>query len=93
MIFNVLMYAAPGEKIVRVFKTKQYNLIPIFSTIGGFFCSLCWLMFGVYKGDLNLIIPNALGLFFAFLQVIVYCIFYCKKKNEENFDLDDDMLA
>ena len=93
MIFNVLMYAAPGEKIVRVFKTKQYNLIPIFSTIGGFFCSLCWLMFGVYKGDLNLIIPNALGLFFAFLQVIVYCIFYCKKKSEENFDLDDDKLA
>ena len=93
MIFNVLMYAAPGEKIVRVFKTRQYNLIPIFSTIGGLFCSLCWLMFGVYKGDTNLIIPNALGLFFAILQVIVYIIFYCKKKSEENFDLDDDKLA
>ena len=93
MIFNVLMYAAPGEKIVKVFKTRQYNLIPIFSTIGGLFCSLCWLMFGVYKGDTNLIIPNALGLFFAILQVIVYIIFYCKKKSEENFDLDDDKLA
>ena len=93
MIFNVLMYAAPGEKIVRVFKTRQYNLIPIFSTIGGLFCSLCWLMFGVYKGDTNLIIPNALGLFFAILQVIVYIVFYCKKKSEENFDLDDDKLA
>ena len=93
MIFNVLMYAAPGEKMVRVCKTKQYNLIPIFSTIGGFFCSLCWLMFGVYKGDLNLIIPNALGLFFAVLQIIIYCIFYNKKKSEENFDLDDDNLA
>ena len=50
-------------------------------------------MFGVYKGDTNLIIPNALGLFFAILQVIVYIIFYCKKKSEENFDLDDDKLA
>ena len=40
MVFNVLMYAAPGEKILKVCKTKQYNLIPIFSTIGGFFCSL-----------------------------------------------------
>lgn len=93
MIFNVLMYAAPGEKIFRVFKTRQYNLIPIFSTIGGFFCSLCWLMFGIYKEDRNMIIPNALGLFFAILQVIVYLIFYCKKKNEENFDLDDDKLV
>ena len=90
MVFNVLMYAAPGEKIIRVCKTKQYNLIPIFSTIGGFFCSLCWLMFGIYKGDLNMIIPNALGLFFAILQVIVYIIYYCKKKSEYKFDIGDD---
>ena len=80
MIFNVLMYAAPGEKIVRVFKTKQYNLIPIFSTIGGFFCSLCWLMFGVYKNDLNLIIPNALGLFLLFFKLLFIVFFIAKKK-------------
>ena len=90
MVFNTLMYAAPGEKIIRVCTTKQYNLIPIFSTIGGFFCSLCWLMFGIYKGDLNMIIPNALGLFFAILQVIVYIIYYCKKKSEYEFDIGDD---
>ena len=90
MVFNVLMYAAPGEKILKVCKTKQYNLIPIFSTIGGFFCSLCWLMFGIIKGDINMIIPNALGLFFAILQVVVYTVFYCKKKNEDNFDIGDD---
>ena len=93
MIFNVLMYAAPGEKIFRVIKLRNYNLIPIFSTIGGFFCSLCWLMFGIYKGDSNLIIPNGLGLFFAILQVIVYIVYYCKKKGEENFDIDDDITA
>jgi solute carrier family 50 protein (sugar transporter) len=90
MVFNVLMYAAPGEKILKVCKTKQYNLIPIFSTIGGFFCSLCWLMFGIIKGDINMIIPNALGLFFAILQAIVYTVFYCKKKSEDNFDIGDD---
>ena len=90
MVFNVLMYAAPGEKILKVCKTKQYNLIPIFSTIGGFFCSVCWLMYGIIKGDIYMIIPNALGLFFAILQVIVYTVFYCKKKNEDNFDIGDD---
>ena len=90
MIFNILMYAAPGEKIFKVFKTKKYNLIPIFSTIGGFFCSLCWLAFGIYKGDINLIIPNGLGLFFSILQIVVYLIFYCKKRSEENFDIGED---
>ena len=81
MAFNVLMYAAPGEKIYRVFKTKDYALIPIFSTVGGLLCSLCWLIFGIYQNDLNLIIPNGLGLFFAILQVVVYLIYYFKKKN------------
>ena len=76
MIFNVLMYAAPFEKITKVFKTRNHNLIPIFSTIGGFFCSLCWLMFGIYKSDRNLMIPNALGLLCAIIQVIVYLVFY-----------------
>ena len=31
MIFNVLMFAAPGEKIFQVFKTGKFELIPIFS--------------------------------------------------------------
>ena len=94
MIFNVLMYAAPFEKITKVFKTRNHNLIPIFSTIGGFFCSLCWLMFGIYIGERNLMIPNALGLLCAIIQVIVYLVFYCKKRNEENFDIDiDDQIA
>ena len=91
-VFNVLMFVAPGEKIFRVCKTKNYNLIPIFSTIGGFFCSLCWFMFGVYKNDKKLIIPNGLGLFFSILQVIAYLVFYCKKKNEEKFDIDVDQM-
>ena len=81
MIFNVLMYAAPGEKIYQVITTKNYKLIPIFSVIGGFACSLCWLMYGFYQKDLNLIIPNALGLAAAILQVVVYLIYYLKSKN------------
>ena len=94
MIFNVLMYIAPFEKITKVCRTKNYNLIPIFSTIGGFFCSLCWLMFGVYKNDLNLIIPNGIGLFNFILQVIIYIVYYCKKRSEESYDMDiDDRLA
>lgn len=84
MVFNVLMYAAPGEKIYRVVKTGNYSLIPIFSTIGGTLCSACWLTFGIYEGDNNLIIPNALGLFFAILQVVMYIIYYCKAKKEDS---------
>lgn len=91
MGFNILMYAAPGEKIFRVFKSGNYNLIPIFSSVGGLTCSLCWMMYGLYLMDYNMIIPNALGLFFAILQVFIYIIFYCKaKKEEDELTKDDD---
>jgi solute carrier family 50 protein (sugar transporter) len=82
MVFNILMYAAPGEKIFKVVTTKDYKLIPIFSTVGGFLCSLCWFMYGFISEDINLIIPNGLGLFFAILQIIAYLFYYCKSKNE-----------
>lgn len=82
MVFNVLMYAAPGEKIVTVCKTGNYKLIPIWSTIGGTACSACWLMYGIYQQDLNMIIPNALGVFFSILQIIVFIIF--KSRYKEN---------
>lgn len=84
MIFNILMYAAPGEKIFRVFKTGNYSLIPIFSSVGGFLCSLCWFMYGLYSSDRNVIIPNGLGLFFAILQIIIFIIFYTKSKDSKN---------
>ena len=79
LIFNVLMYAAPGEKMYTVCKTGNYKLIPIWSTIGACACSACWLIYGVYVGDIYIIIPNALGVICAIIQLIVYSIF--KKKN------------
>jgi uncharacterized protein with PQ loop repeat len=82
MIFNVLMYAAPGEKIYKVISTQNYKLIPIFSTIGGLACSLCWLMYGIYQNDWKLYVPNALGLLFAILQVTIFLIYYLKNKDK-----------
>ena len=84
MVFNVLMYAAPGEKIIRVIKTKKYELIPIYSSIGGFLCSLCWLIFGFYQNDMNLIIPNSLGILFSVIQILVFTILYCKSGKNDN---------
>ena len=88
MLFNVLMYAAPGEKIYTVIKTGNYKLIPIFSTIAAFFNSICWLMYGIYQSDINIIIPNGMGFFFAILQVGTYLIIkfdkYQEKKIKKN---------
>ena len=82
MVFNVLMYASPGEKMITVFKTGNYKLIPIWSTIGGTACSACWMIYGIYLVDWNQIIPNALGVIFSIIQIIVFLFYKLKNGNE-----------
>ena len=81
-IFNVLMYAAPGEKIYQVCKTNKYDLIPIFSTIGGLACSTSWMLYGFYQGDFLLVLPNLLGCISAIVQLVVYLIVRGRSKKE-----------
>ena len=82
MLFNVLMYASPGEKMITVFKTGNYKLIPIWSTLGGTACSACWMIYGIYLVDWNQIIPNALGVIFSIIQIIVFLFYKLKNGNE-----------
>ena len=95
--FNVGMYAATGEKIYRVFKTKNYKLMPIYSIIGAFLCTGCWIIYGTidHDHDINVLIPNGLGMLFAIIQLIVYFYFYCSTKKEKKnlrTETDDDKL-
>jgi len=88
MIFNVAMYIAPGQKIIRVIKEKNYKLIPIRSTIVSILCSGSWLMYGITINLFAQILPNALGLFFSILNTLAWCYFYINKdkgKEEETF--------
>ena len=90
MIFNVLMYIAPGQKIVRVIKEKNYKLIPIRSTIVSICCSGSWLLFGISINLIPQIVPNALGLFFSIVNTLAWIYFYINKdkskdKEEETF--------
>ena len=83
MVFNILMYAAPGEKMMRVFKTGNYELIPIFSNVGALVNSILWLTYGIYLHDPAIIVPNALGVVFGVLNSAVYLCFCCKSKGTE----------
>ena len=82
MVFNVLMYASPGEKMITVCKTGNYKLIPIWSTLGGTACSACWMIYGIYLVDWNQIIPNCLGVIFSIIQIIVFLFYKIKNGNE-----------
>ena len=81
-IFNVLMYAAPGEKIYQICKGASYQLIPIWSTIGGTACSTSWMCYGIYQNDYYVVIPNALGVLASIVQIVIFVIYRRKQKNK-----------
>ena len=92
-IFNVLMYAAPGEKIIQICKNGNYKLIPIWSTIGGLACSTSWMLYGFYETDIIIIIPNALGVIASILQIVVFVIYKGKSKKKENNPDNTETIA
>ena len=84
VIVNIITYITPGQKIYQVIKTKNYNLIPISSTLSGSLCTLCWLIFGLLIWDIRTIIPNGLGLVFATINSGVWAYFYFTRDKEED---------
>ena len=90
MIFNVAMYIAPGQKIVRVIKEKNYKLIPIRSTIVSICCSGSWLLYGIFINLMPQIVPNALGLFFSIANTLAWIYFYI---NREEKNKEEETLA
>ena len=80
--FNVFMTvcnaAAPGQKIIEVWKTQNFILIPIYTTIAQILCSALWGFYGFADMDLKLIIPNLLGVLLCAIQIFSYYLFYFK---------------
>ena len=97
MVFNVIMFISPGQKIVRVIKEKNYKLIPIVSTIVNVLCSSAWLGYGICINLITQIIPNALGLFFSIANTLAWTYFYLKRdkekeKQEEEKDDEEELV-
>ena len=86
MIFNLIVFISPGQKILRVIKEKNYKLIPIYSTIINIVYSIAWLLYGISIKMVLQIIPNVLGLFFSIINTGAWIYYYKRRKKLKNFD-------
>ena len=68
------------RNIIHVFKTENFMLIPIFTTIAQILCSGLWGFYGFADMDLKLIIPNLLGVLLCGIQIFAYFYYYIKRK-------------
>lgn len=90
MIVNILMFAAPGQNILTVMNTGDYNLIPIVSTFVGLLTSICWFFFGILSNLVNCYVPNGIGIFLSLVQIIIYYYYYCNRKEDKKEHMLDN---
>ena len=74
-----LSYISPTQLLIKVLNSKNHKKIPIYSAIISAIGYGSWTLFGLFKFNGNIIIPNLVGLGFALAQIILYRIYKYKK--------------
>lgn len=72
-----IVFLSPIQLIYRVMKEKNYNLIPKYTAWISLAATSCWVAYGIFILDINVMIPNFLGFILAIVQIV---IFYSYKK-------------
>lgn len=91
-IFN---NAAPAQNVIEIFKTGNYNLIPITTTCFGFLCTLCWTIYGIFAnldkvGRIGLLCSNGISIFINVAQIGIWFIYYQKAKLNPKVNTGND---
>ena len=84
MVFNISLYIIPAKKIIKVIKKKNKKYIPFFSAILDLLNSTFWLSYAICKNKYNkyynICLCQGVGLILSVLQIILYILYYKKKK-------------
>ena len=96
IIAKFFVFISPVQLIYRVIKEKNYILIPIFASFVSFLSCICWILYGFFRDDFNVVIPNSTGLILALVQFYVYS-FYKKKYRKipesiSSVDIENNIL-
>ena len=75
---KLITFFVPIVLCCRVIKEKNYKLIAINSTLTYMASCIGWCLFGKAANDLNVMIPNGIGIILGLIQFVVYLNF--KKK-------------
>lgn len=96
-IINTFSYIAPGQNIYLVYKTGNYNSIPILSCVIGLLCAICWVCYSfvdktyVYEKHIDwpCFISNGLGAIILINQIAIW--FYYRNKFKGNILLKNTL--
>ena len=73
-----IIFLSPIQILYKVFKEKNYNLIPVFAGIIYLFACLFWFVYAIFIKDFYLAFPHALGIILSSMEIVIYI--NCKKR-------------
>ena len=85
---NALMLAAPlaaARHVVRTRSTQGWSFAPLFFTV---VCSVAWLSFGVYDCNLQIIVPNTIGVLAGIAQLALFK--WARDQRANSVDVEDE---
>ena len=89
LVLNSAVYISPSQNILKVIKEKNYKLIPIWTTLVGILCSICWFTYGMIIKNSNTIISNIVGIIASLVATYTWVYYYCKSKNKKANKLEN----
>ena len=75
---TIITFISPIQILYKVFKEKNYNIIPVFSAIIYLFTCLFWFVYAIFIKDFYLAFPNLLGIILSSVEIAVYI--NCKRR-------------
>ena len=67
-----IVYLSPIQIIYKVFKDKNFLLIPIYNCWLIFAYSISWVVYGVYITDIYVIVSFSVAIFLSLIEILIY---------------------
>lgn len=84
---NLFMYLTPGFNLIKLFKTKDHEMIRITSVIPGLGNSGIWFAYGLSSSQEHVSVSNGIAICICSIQIFLY--YYYQKLSVNNGDNGD----
>merc|ERR1712000_734360 len=84
-VFSLAVFAAPLSELMMIVRTKSTESLSFSFALTCWLSAACWSVYGVLVGDVNILLPNALGFMLTCIQLSLFVLYPNKKKKNMLF--------
>eukprot|EP01022_Parablepharisma_sp_SALTPOND_P023275 TRINITY_DN487_c0_g1_i1.p3 TRINITY_DN487_c0_g1~~TRINITY_DN487_c0_g1_i1.p3 ORF type:complete len:116 (-),score=0.18 TRINITY_DN487_c0_g1_i1:61-408(-) len=83
MVLNISIALTPLQKIVHVWKTGEYKLIPVFFNMVLIVCATCWVIYSIILNYVEVLVPQLVIIAICIMAVSLYYLLKCRSEAKD----------